>query len=305
MKRKITVTYVLLTAFYLFMTFIYPVDQATTDRRHLSLAQARFIGLSFALPMIIVWFVALFCSFALFEYSRKIKKSADGKVLAKLAFGVQLIAWYLPLRAIIKIVLNYIASRYPSLLNAANDIITYVNLVVPLIAFVIISRATFELGRLAKIKHSLRAIYGLGLTTIILGVGYCFASFRVEDTIAQSNWLITPQTALSLPVRTLTIVIPTIFMWFIGLVAVYQIHLYQKQVKGIVYRQLWHLLSMGLIAVILLSIAIQFITVTAASLQSLPFAAVMVIAYCLLLLFGLAFIMMARGVRQINKLDEI
>lgn len=305
MKRKTIFIYLLLTAFYLFMTYTFPVDQATIDRRHLSLTQARIISLSIALPMILVWFMALYCSLKLYTYSQNIKKSSDGAVLMQLALGVQIIAWYLPIRALVKIVLNYTASRHPGSLTAMNAIITYVNLIIPLVAFVIISRATYALGRLAKIKNSLGIIYGLGLTIILLAVAYCYASFRTEGTIAPSNWLVTTQAAINLPVRTLTIVIPSLFMWFIGLVSVCQIHLYQKQIKGVVYRQAWRQLSIGLMAVILLSIVIQFLTATAASLQNLPFAAILVIAYCCILLLGLAFVVMARGVQQIKKLDDI
>jgi hypothetical protein len=105
--------------------------------------------------------------------------------------------------------------------------------------------------------------------------------------------------------RVATILIPYMFMWAVGLLASYEIILYQQNVKGIFYRQSMKLLAIGLSLEIGASIIIQFITTISSSLRSLPTAAVMLIAFSVLTLVGVSFVIIALGVRKLKRLEEV
>ena len=305
MRHLLTYVYPPLTALYLFLVTIHPIDDATMERRGLSLAQAQIAGLSVAIPMVIIWWLAFYGALHLYEYSRSIRRAPDGPPFFKLSIGMLLLAWYLPVRMAAKAILNYSAHLYPSFSNVVDVTITYVNLLVPVIAFVVIGFAVRDLSKLANIKTSLRTNYILGLAFISISVALCYVTFAVTDTIAPNNWLATSQTAIPLPLRVVTVTIPYLFMWFVGLVAAYEMYLYQRQIKGVFYRQSLRLLSAGITSVILASIAIQFLTVTAGRLQHLPFGVILGIAFSLILLVGVAFMMISRGVQRLKRLGEV
>lgn len=305
MKRMLLYIYLPLIALYLCLSVAFPIDPETLTRRNLDPTQARLLSLSVSIPLIIVWLVALYGSQRLKDYSRSIKNSLDGPPLIKLATGLQIIALYLPLRAVARAVFNYLAHLYPSLSTMTNVVVTYLSLLVPLIAFILISQATRELTRVAKVRTSLMAFYGLGIAFIALSVWYCYISFTTQDNIFPLNWLVTTQQDIPLLLRTITVTIPYLFMWLIGLVAVCEIYLYQRRVKGIFYRRSLRLLSIGLATVVLVSILIQVLTLVAADIQHLSLRWVLAIAYSLILVLGGGFVIIAKGVQRFRKLDDI
>jgi len=305
MKRLLLYVYAPLTALYLLMSVIYPMDHETMVRRHLTLGQARVASLAIAIASVVIWLLSFYGARRLQEYSQGIKKAPDGEAFTRLAQGVWLLALYLPMRALVKILLNYLVRNHPGLQGAVNDVIIYVTLLLPLVGFVVISQAAWSLARLAKVKMSLSEIYTLSLVYITLGVTYSYVSFTAQGHIPPSNWLVTSLDSIPLAFRIVTVIVPYLFMWFIGLLAVYDLYLYQQQVKGIFYRQSLRWLSSGLMAVIVVSIAIQFATAMAPSLQKLSFRGVLLLVFGLIIILGAAFAVIAKGVRRLKKLDEV
>lgn len=305
MKRKLVFYFLPLAIIYFLLVLAFPMDAATIARRNLTEGQARTIATIVALVIMSVWLMALYGAQKLSTYSKRIRNQPDGPAFSQLALGINLIAWYIPIRAISKAGLNYIASINPSLQNPVNDIVTYINMLVPLIAFVIISQAARSFDNLAKIHNSTKALYTLSLAFIVLGVSYCYVSFTVQDIISPTNWLVTTMSSMPLFLRISTIVIPYLFTWCIGLIAAYELYLYQKQIKGVFYRKLLRQLSFGILAVLVVSIGIQFSTATAARLQYWPFTITLLVVFSLLTLLGSAFVLIGRGVRQMEKIEKV
>jgi hypothetical protein len=102
----------------------------------------------------------------------------------------------------------------------------------------------------------------------------------------------------------LTVVAPYLFIWFLGLLATYEIYLYQKNVDGICYRQCLRWLSLGLVVGTIGSISIIYLTTMAANLQHWPLVVVVSIAYIALIVTGGAFIMIAQGVERFKMIEE-
>jgi hypothetical protein len=305
MRRILLFVYMPLITVYLLMSLLYPTDPATIHKYHLDLTAARAVSLGVAIPFIAIWLIAFYGSYALKEYSLRIKRHRDGAAFVMLATGVQITALYLPIRAVTKAVLNYTAHLHPVLAPYTTTVITYVNLLFPLVGFICINRAAKQLTDMAKARASLRALHLLGLTFIGLGVLYCYVIFTSKGDIAPTNWLITTQQYIPTFLRITTVMIPNLYMWLVGLIAVYEIYLYQKYAQGVLYRQALRLLSIGLAAVIASSILLQFITALSPHLTKLSLRNTLVITYSMLFLLGAAYITIARGVQQFKKLDEL
>lgn len=303
MRRILIFVYVPLAVIYIVMSWIYPTDPATIAVRHLSKVEARGMALTLAISLIIVWLFAFYGAWRLREYSSSIKQYPDGKGFMSMSTGILLIALYLPIRSVAKIILNYSAFRYPSLTQSTNLVVTYLCIIIPLIAYLFISRAAQGLVAMTKAKISLRMMYLLALAFCLLAVTYCYATFTNANKLTPSDWLITTDYEISEPIRMLTILVPYLFMWSIGLIAVYEIYIYQKVVKGIVYRQCLRLLCIGLAIEILASICMQYVTAIAASITKIPTPIMLVILYSVLILIAVAFCIIAKGVSRLRRLE--
>ncbi len=303
MRRILLFVYAPLIVLYLFMSWIYPTDPATIVNRHLSRSEARVMALSLAISLIIVWLFALYGSWRLRAYGNSIKQYRDGKVFLRLSTGVMILAVYLPIRSLVKILLNYLAYRQPNLTHVTNLIITYICILIPLVSYIYVSQAAQGLVAMIKAKISLRMIYFLVLAFCLIAATYCYATYTTTNKLTPSDWLITTDYDVTSPIRIVTIIVPYLFMWSIGLIAVYEIYIYQKVVKGIVYRRSLKLLSIGLSIEILASIVMQYVTSIAASLVHIPTPFMLLILYGVLILIAIAFFIIAKGVSRLSRLE--
>lgn len=304
-KSALPYVYGILSIFYLALSYVYPSDHHTLIKQHLTVPHARLISLSISLLMIGIWWVAYRVSERVWEYGTSIRQEVDGPPFMLLGGALRLMALYLPIRMVCKLSLNYLASLHPSWLETTNTIITYANLILPLVAFVLIGRAAQKLAELAKVRVTLLSLYINSLIFITLGVLYCYTVFSVHGIPSPTSWFVTTQQQIPLLLRVITVIIPYTFMWFVGIRATHQIYLYQKHAKGIFYRMALRWLSIGLVGIVATSILLQFLTATAANLQHLRFRTMLIMAYTVILLLGLSFLVMAKGLRRLKLIDEV
>ncbi len=304
LKRILVILYAPAAILYLLLSFKYPTDPATIALRHLSLAEARTIAISFAAVMIAIWGLAIYASWKLREYSQSIKDYKDGKAFMYVAYGLQLLAVYLPLRSLMKISLNYLAHLHPSLSTASYVIITLINVLVPLAVYLLISVGGYALSNLVRGKIPNRHMYYLIAVFCIISAVYCYAVFSPQTRLTPADWLITIDYKINYPLRIFTIAVPNLFMWAIGLIATYHIYLYQKRVKGVFYRDSLRPLSLGLALEILASIVGQFVTAIAANIRHFPTDIMLAIVIAILSLTAAAYLLMIKGVRKLNMFES-
>ena len=85
----------------------------------------------------------------------------------------------------------------------------------------------------------------------------------------------------------------------------YEIFLYRLKVPGIVYRDSWRLLGYGLGALIIISIVFQYLSDHIRRLTRLDLNGALIVLYLLLILLGIAYILIALGVRNLKKIEEV
>lgn len=304
-SRWVAVTYAVLIAILIILTYLYPTDSSAMAKHHLTLTQARLASFSITIPLIFIWLIAIRGALALSRYARRIEKDQDGVLFKLLAKGLVVLAIYLPIRAILRIGSGYLVQMHPELSRISNIVITYINLVMPLIAFILISKAARGLAIMAKARPSQRAIHGLVIAFAVLAVGYCYLLLNVNGTIAPNNWLIATNQYFSTPVLLFTVAAPYLYLWFIGLSAAYEILLYQRHVDGVIYKKSLRLLSIGFGIVMIFSILLQFITSISSMLTSLSFSLVLLMAYSFLIIVAIGFGLISRGVRNLEKIEEL
>jgi hypothetical protein len=94
-------------------------------------------------------------------------------------------------------------------------------------------------------------------------------------------------------------------MWFIGLFAAYEIHLFRKTVRGILYKKGLELLSIGIGMAVLSSISIQYLTSLLGRLNRLSLSTTLLIIYSLLVWLAAAYILIALGAKKLRKIEEV
>ncbi len=103
----------------------------------------------------------------------------------------------------------------------------------------------------------------------------------------------------------LTIVIPYLFVWFFGIRSVYFIALYRKHVKGVLYRNSLGLLAAGLAVVIISSMSIRFLVSLTTIVNNLGLRRLLIVIYLLVLVIFVGNLLIARGVRQLQRIEEV
>lgn len=303
-KNYILYSYIVLVLLYFGIIFLTPPAAATLHRYHLTATTLRLLDVTIALPLAFIWYMALYGYARLKSYSQLIKTSKDGRQIVKITQGLMVLALGLPLSAVISAILKYIADNHAQLTGLSSVISNYVNLLFPLIAFVIISGGTRGLSELVKARPTARATHALILGFVVIGVGYCYFVLAAVRTPSLAH---TDNTVYHLPVWAvlLTLVVPYLYMWFIGLFSAYQIYLYNHKVAGVLYRRSWTLLAAGVGSVILTSIVLQYLTSLSDRLNRLSLGAVLLVVYILLLLLALSYGVVALGAKKLQQIEEI
>src|SRR5262249_52931667 len=152
-------------------------------------------------------------SYKLQRYSQLIKDSEDGRHIAKLAYGLWVLAIGLPIGAIVSGILTYIAAHHAGFTPASVVISNYLGLIYPLIAFLLISRGAWGLSELSRARPSLRIVHLVVATTILLGVVFC-CLIVAGHTELRATYHMSPKLVM------LTLGAPYMYIWFLGLFSV-------------------------------------------------------------------------------------
>jgi hypothetical protein len=281
------------------------MDPATITNRHLSLSEARVIALTFAAVFILMWIFAYYAARELIAYSQSIKLYKDGEAITRLASALFVIALYLPVRCISKILLNYVAHLHPSFTTTSNMLITYINVLFPLAIYAYISIGGYRLFSMVRAKVPVEHVSLLAIALCVVAATYCYAAFSSSVKLTPTNWLVPVDYDIDAPLRFFTIIVPYLFMWTIGFIASYQIYFYQQNVKGIIYKRSFHLLSLGLALVILVTVAVQYITVASVRIGHLPTLVTMPLALSVMSGELVSCVLIVRGVSRLRVYEEL
>jgi len=288
---------------YAALIFLLPASQATIRAYGLSPLEYRVILFIVGLPSIVAWLAAFIGYAKLREYVSLVRKTPEGPYLDKLATGCAWLAWSLPVTIIISLLISTLGDHQASFYSASIIINNYLGLLWPLVAFSIIGAASRGLVAQAKLKFSLASIRVIMLLFLAAGISYCYLTFQRFDLSSLSS----TQNPYFLPIwlMVLSVIIPYLYAWFIGLLAAYEITLFSQRTDGILYRQALRLLVLGLVVIIASSIALQYMNGIQPRIGRLMFGYHLVLASIFRLVGGGGFILLAIGATRLKKIEEI
>lgn len=295
--------YVLLTGLYFLLTFILPANKIAMSQYHLSAVQYHVLLFVVVLPAFGIWFAAFYGYTKLRAYARAIHKTAEGDDYQQLATGCGWLAYSLPISALTSIILASIANAQSEFHPTAIILTNYESLLLPLIAFSLLSSSARNLTAKAKLRLTIGRARSIIVVFVLGGVLYCYFTFRQFDLSSISS----ANNAYYLPVwlALITVIVPYLYSWFIGLLAAYEITLFAQQSKGVLYRQALGYVGFGITAVIVSSIALQYVTSVVPRTGSLSLNTVLAAVYAADTVSAVGYVLIAVGATRLKRIEEV
>ena len=297
-KLKSLYAYFVLIILYAAGTLLIPTPAKTLERYHLTSLHLKIVDVTIIVLYAIIWFCAIYGFYNFHHYFQLIKKTKDGKAYAKLSIGIGYLAFWFPISGVFNTYTNYLVQRHADLAGSIAIMQNYLSLLIPLIGFVFISIGARQLIDIVKQRPSLSGINVLVILLVFIGVIYVYLVSNTHNRLNSTYHL-------SIFYVLITIAAPYIYMWFIGLLAFYEIFLYRAKSPGILYRQSWRLLASGIGSLIIISVLIQYLTTISERLTRLDLSGTLILVYLLLVLLAAAYVLIALGARSLKKIEEV
>jgi hypothetical protein len=302
MRRNLYLySFVLLTLIYICLALLLPSDPATLQKYNITQARAHLISLSVVLPLVSVWCSALYGFLRFKSYAMLVKDSEEGPSFNRLADGLMVLAFSLPVGGIIGSLLNFIAVRSTDLAPTATILRNYIALVFSLVAFMLIAKGAKGLALTLRSKAVLQYPRYSAIALIVLSSVFTWlivtrpSSELSSDSIYfLPNWLI-----------ILTLAIPYLFIWYKGTLAAYRLRLYKDKLKSRIYKQAFGDLATGIWVIVGLSIFLQLLTTFNARLSRLDLTPLLLLVYLLIVFYALGYGLVARGAKKLKKIEEV
>lgn len=297
--KKKYVSFGMLAVLYLLLIIVLPFDQVTSDLYHLTDSQYRIFLALISIPVVIAWFAAFYGYAALEGYASRIKRTAEGDAYMQLSKGLRWLAWGTPIIAIMSAVLGGIVSDHHHFFHAAVILKHYALVIVGLVTFTYTSYGSSRLLALLKGKPAIRSNRLLMLLFAALAIAY---TTRVLTTLQHAgngpyfmpDWVV-----------LFTIVAPVLYGWFMAILTVYELFIYSKHAKGLLYKRALLLLYGGISTIVISSSLLEFILLRTMHLRSIILNTSFVIGYIALLLFAIGFVLVAVGGQRLKRIEEV
>lgn len=300
--RNLKFVFALSVLTYIGLTFLLPPDPQTLDRFDISVLVLRLLSVSIAVPLVVIWLAAFYGYARLHEYGEKIADTKEGVAVRTLSQGVLILVIALPLNAVLNTLLRYASRTEPGLATASTVIGNYIELALPLAGFVLISIGARQLTELSRQRVPRRAAHMLIILFSVIGVMYTYFVVHFAYT---GNGNASEAYAMPIWLALLTLVVPYTYMWYIGLVAAYELFLYNTGLKGVLYRKSWSRFSAGIGLVVLSSILVQYVSTLSTQLNRLTVTSLLLVIYVLLLVMAAGYMLMAYGAKRLQKIEEV
>lgn len=296
---------VLIMVLVVAISFATPPNQASLDRYNLSAIQARLLGLTLQIPLFAIWTVALFGFVRTKKYAHKIKGDADGKAFDTLANGLGVLAFSLPISSVYSGISNFLTRQHLEWIPVTHTVSQYISLSFSFVALYLICKGAKGLAQITKTK--VRKL-GEGWQPILYGVtGITYAYFVLTNSVKRIAPTATSRATFYLPDWAIatTILLPYLIAWYFGIMAVYYLALYRKNVAGQLYQGALKSLGIGVGFVVSLSILLQLLGVFGTQLQGLDLKALLGIIYFLIIFIAIGYVFIARGAKKLKKIEEV
>lgn len=299
-QSKLIHLFAVFIVLYIWRTLAVTPRDVTLQRYHLSRITLDLLALTVAIPYILIWLVALAGYLSFRRYGRSIRHSADGAAVMLLVYGLFWLVLWLPVNTLVGGALNDIAQAHPSVTTLARCLTVYINLAILAISYVLLylgARKTLGMVRtdLPAKPSMLRA--GFYVLYALLAALYIYTIFR-HTSASHPAVSYLPDWVL-----LLTVIVPRLILWFLGVQAIGDIYLYARFVSGSLYRAAFRYLAIGLSGVTMALILLAYFT-TLEEGHPYSLGRLLGILYVLLIIAAAGFVTIMVGTAKLRRIEE-
>ncbi|HVX58742.1 MAG TPA: hypothetical protein VG964_03340 [Candidatus Saccharimonadales bacterium] len=299
-KRSYSFVFFVLSAGYILLTIIPAPDPGTLANYDLSPQKYRWLVLPIVLFLIIIWSAGFFGSLRVKSYARMIRRSADGRGFNMLSNGILVLAITQPLMFDLNAVVHLIGRYHPATRESLTIINNYVDVLLMGAAMLLIGIGAETLVKLVKTGGKLATERSWVLLFIIFSsiYGYFLVS---EPTAGDPN-----RRVYYLPhwLLLVSVVVPYLFFWYLGLRGSQQLLQYQNKVRGRLYKHALRYLSAGIATVVISSVLTRTLSTASPKLSHLNLTPLLLIIYGLLVVIAAGYVLIALGSNRLKKIEE-
>ncbi len=301
--NKSIISCVILIIIYILLLWVLPKQSRDILGQVENELNYKLILFLVAIPIMSVWLIAFWGYSQLYIFSNKIKNSSEGEYYNGLSKGIAWLAWSLPVTAIINQILRYIEDYHTHHQSTYIIIGNYINLLLPLISFCIIGYYSNIFFYKKKIGLSQIWLRVLIVFYIIAGVIYCSLMLNKLNLVSLSS----SKNIFYLPawILVLTVLVPYIFGWYLGLSSSIKLIEYSSNMAGVIYRKYLTLLAIGLITVITGFFSVQFLSTLYPVRGTFDVSLVHMLNIVFKVVIGIGFIILAYGANKLKQIEEI
>ncbi|MGZ6004537.1 MAG: hypothetical protein ACXWLH_00105 [Candidatus Saccharimonadales bacterium] len=285
------------------LIFAFPASKATLNQYHLTDFEYRVILFATSIPSFLVWYVAFIGYAKLIEYAKLINKTREGIHFYKLALGCVWLAWSMPVTKTVNTIFFGIDNIWPTFHTTSIIISNYIGLLMPLIAFSLIATGAQGMINQAKLLLTASSTKVIMLLYVIAGVSFCYFTFKHLDLSSVNS----TDNSFYLPIwlLILSVIIPYLYAWFIGLLAAWELSIIALKAHGHLYKRgLWLVIG-GLVVIIGASIAMEYLNSIQPRVGYLLLNFKLVLTLTFRIIQGVGFGLIAVGATRLKKIEEV
>jgi hypothetical protein len=271
----------------------------SAEKFQTSVLKLKIIQILITLPVLVIYLSVSYAVVHFIKYQRKIKNAPEGEGYGYLTKAlIATLASFL-LSSVINAYRTY---KYGSSVEftAVDSARIYVGIIVGLAVFWFFYQGSLRLAQTLKDKPLKLPLWLYAVLGTISAL-FTFLVFNNPNrTFAEG---VRPTYGVSDPYIFFTIVIPLILSWTLGLFAVFYLIYYSRQVKGIIFRQLFSKLAKALVAIISLNIGLQLLSQFSDSLAGASLSIVLLLIAVILIVMAWAYYLVAQAAKSLHKIE--
>jgi MFS family permease len=301
-RHKYYLALIIAVIVYIFGTLLGPLGP---NRFNLTPAKTHLLQLSIALPAIFIWVAAVYGGERLKTYASGIRKYNDGKALNKFATGLLILAFSSLIGGIYGMLRAW--AMKDGWLSPFTILANYLAVILPLIAFSYLYTGSRSLKLLTKKKVSNERYWVIAISLFLLAVALIYLQHLSNYKYVGSTPDPTRYSSfyMSRPMVVITIIIPYLVSWWLGLMAALNLAVYRWRVKGVVYRASLFRLVVGTAIVVMTSIFVELFIALSTYIAGAGLGAILGLVYALLLVYAAGFLLIASGARKMMALEKV
>ncbi len=299
------VTYItlfsLLTISYILLSFLPSPLKTALKMYNLTPSSYRLLILPIISLVVISWIAGLYGALTFRSYSRLIGGTKDGEAIRMISIGLLILVIVQPLGANIAAIAGLIDRSHVNLVPTLTIMTNYTTILLTALYAGTIAIGAERLIKLlkGKVKAWPQSVWVAAFIIASSLYSYFIVIEPIHTPLARRiyflpNWLL-----------LVSVAIPYLLIWYIGLSAVYKIYLYNRNVRGWVYKNALNYLAAGIALVIATSIITRVLTTVSNKLSQLSLTPVLFVIYGLLLINALGFVLIAFSAKDLRKIEEV